>query len=410
MSSDVDKVLSVISKTISIIPIVKVNAAQGLSQLRKSLSAAEQDVIRRQEEMETLRQQLATPTIEVETSGNWYGFFFLSIYGTFVYLCPKQLSDRLISLLKIQVGALSKFVHSRTGDIKLVHLRNLTDALICTVAHLDASCQPINLNAISDALDQVLTAYQKDFVNITRQSVCDPVRSDSTIENEIQEIKIAHKKEIESLRHQYERQVKILRERIEYEEMRRKKAVEDLQTLNAMNDHSLTALKRTQEEILAEQRQNFEEQIAMLKEEHSAELNEEKEATRLALDAVQRSHEVEVKNMAEKLRNLGAALATYQASTSTEQPKCLENSQLDEKMALLLADKENHSLLSDMEVQNHGLHQELRKKDSIIDELRQRIQVLENQIAELNKNYEKEKTKGIFSLGLLKFIGLSKEG
>lgn len=47
-----------------------------------------------------------------------------------------------------------------------------------------------------------------------------------------------------------------------------------------MNDHSLTALKRTQEEILAEQRQNFEEQIAMLKEEHSAELNEEKEATR----------------------------------------------------------------------------------------------------------------------------------
>lgn len=40
---------------------------------------------------------------------------------------------------------------------------------------------------------------------------------------------------------------------------------------------------------------------------------------RLALDAVQRSHEVEVKNMAEKLRNLGAALATYQASTSTEQ-------------------------------------------------------------------------------------------
>lgn len=59
------------------------------------------------------------------------------------------------------MGALSKFVHSRTGDIKLVHLRNLTDALICTVAHLDASCQPINLNAISDALDQVLTAYQK---------------------------------------------------------------------------------------------------------------------------------------------------------------------------------------------------------------------------------------------------------
>lgn len=70
----------------------------------------------------------------------------------------------------------------------------------------------------------------------------------------------------------------------------------------------------------------------------------------------------------------------------------------------------NFFFFSDMEVQNHGLHQELRKKDSIIDELRQRIQVLENQIAELNKNYEKEKTKGIFSLGLLKFIGLSKEG
>lgn len=71
-----------------------------MSQLRKSLSAAEQDVIRRQEEMETLRQQLATPTIEVETSGNWYGFFFVYLWYfclfMVIYIEPNIYKDFLL--------------------------------------------------------------------------------------------------------------------------------------------------------------------------------------------------------------------------------------------------------------------------------------------------------------------------
>lgn len=38
--------------------------AQGLSQLRRSLTAAEEDIIRKREEMDTLQKQLATSTRE----------------------------------------------------------------------------------------------------------------------------------------------------------------------------------------------------------------------------------------------------------------------------------------------------------------------------------------------------------
>lgn len=41
-----------------------------------------------------------------------------------------------------------------------------------------------------------------------------------------------HNEEIESLKSKYEHQMKLLRERLEHEEHRRKKAQEELQTLN----------------------------------------------------------------------------------------------------------------------------------------------------------------------------------
>lgn len=47
-----------------------------------------------------------------------------------------------------------------------------------------------------------------------------------------------------------------------------------------MNDHSIAAMKKTHEELMEEQKRHFEEEIHLLKEEHDAELHEEKEATR----------------------------------------------------------------------------------------------------------------------------------
>lgn len=390
------------------------NDARGLSELRKSLTAAEQDVIKKQQEMETLRKQLITPTSEIEN----------------ITQCSPVIVDQLISLLKVQVGALSKFVHSTANVAGLGQLRQTTDALIRTVADLDeSSSKTTDLHPFENAVEQVSDAYQQLGVvlNVRRvdttdsqtnteeeyqprtQNINDEVQD---LENELEELQAAHADELESLRLQYEHQLKSLRERAEFEEQRRKKAQEELHTLNTMNDHSIAAMKKTHEELMEEQKRHFEEEIHLLKEEHDAELHEEKEATRLALDAVQRSHEAEIKSMGEKLRSLGSSLASSQPSTSSDsryesQPsrqskmleqmsaelaqlsalysaKCLENSQLDEKMSLLLADKENRSSSTDIEMQNRRLQRELRHKDTVIDELRQRIAALERQVADLS--------------------------
>ncbi|VDN08475.1 unnamed protein product [Thelazia callipaeda] len=188
--------------------------------------------------------------------------------------------------------------------------------------------------------------------------------------------------ELEELQSKFDHQLSLLRERLQHEEHRRKKAQEELQTINSLNDHSMTAMKKTHEELLEELRRHYEEQITTLRDEHVAELQEEKKATKMALDAVQRAHDAELKNIAEKVRTMSSCgtgtissgiMSSSQACTSVDirndiqstrqskmleqmstelaqlsalySAKCLENSQLDEKMSLLLADKENQSLL-----------------------------------------------------------------
>ncbi|VDM29293.1 unnamed protein product [Toxocara canis] len=81
------------------------------------------------------------------------------------------------------------------------------------------------------------------------------------------------------------------------------------------------------------------------------------------------------------LEQMSAELAQLSALYSA---KCLENSQLDEKMSVLLADKENRSSSTDLEMQNRRLQRELRQKETMIEELRQRIAVLERKVAELS--------------------------
>lgn len=57
-------------------------------------------------------------------------------------------------------------------------------------------------------------------------------------------------------------------------------AIFPIKIFQSLNDHSLSTMKKTHEEMLAEQRRQYEEQIAVLHEEHAAELQEEKKATR----------------------------------------------------------------------------------------------------------------------------------
>ncbi|VDN85819.1 unnamed protein product [Brugia pahangi] len=69
--------------------------AQGLSQLRRSLTAAEEDVIRKREEMETLRKQLATPTQEIDQQ------YEISIEYAELRQCVDQLIRRVAGLDEI---------------------------------------------------------------------------------------------------------------------------------------------------------------------------------------------------------------------------------------------------------------------------------------------------------------------
>ncbi|EJW78753.1 hypothetical protein WUBG_10337, partial [Wuchereria bancrofti] len=234
--------------------------AQGLSQLRRSLTAAEEDVIRKREEMETLRKQLATPTQEIDQQ--------YEINWCFVAFCTFQ-----------------------TGSIEYAELRQCVDQLIRRVAGLDEVTQmDSKMNLIEETLNDVSEAYeqvskvlirtqrevQEKEVHTEHSSPEDIADEVQDLENELEEIQTAHAEEMESMQSKYEYQLKLLRERLEHEEHRRKKAQEELQTLNSLNDHSLSTMKKTHEEMLAEQRRQYEEEIATLHKEHAAELQEEK--------------------------------------------------------------------------------------------------------------------------------------
>lgn len=123
-------------------------------------------------------------------------------------------------------------------------------------------------------------------------------------------------------------------------------------------------MKASYEETIDELRHQFDADLKKLRDEHYEELEDEKNATRLALDAVRRAHEEELQIAIEKLRRDQAATEAVSATADTNarqakvieqitaelstlsamySAKCLENSQLDEKMQTLLANKENET-------------------------------------------------------------------
>ncbi|MFH4981370.1 hypothetical protein AB6A40_008079 [Gnathostoma spinigerum] len=71
----------------------------------------------------------------------------------------------------------------------------------------------------------------------------------------------------------------------------------------AMNDPSLSVLKKSHGNMMDERSEHYEYEIAIVRREQKEELEEEEEATRFALNVVQRAHEAEHKNLSEKLRH-----------------------------------------------------------------------------------------------------------
>ncbi|VIO95577.1 Uncharacterized protein BM_BM17615 [Brugia malayi] len=189
-----------------------------------------------------------------------------TIILSILFAIYKQIVEQFTNLLKVQVGALSRFVHCQTGSIEYAELRQCVDQLIRRVAGLDEVTQmDSKMNLIEETLNNVSEAYEKvskvlirtqrevqeKEVHMEHSSPDDIADEVQDLENELEEIQAAHAEEMESMQSKYEYQLKLLRERLEHEEHRRKKAQEELQTLNSLNDHSLSTMKKTHEEMLS---------------------------------------------------------------------------------------------------------------------------------------------------------------
>uniref|UniRef100_A0A7E4W4K0 PACT_coil_coil domain-containing protein n=1 Tax=Panagrellus redivivus TaxID=6233 RepID=A0A7E4W4K0_PANRE len=393
-----------------------------LAKLRQCLTAAEADVIQRQNEMDILRRQYDPP---VSASGD-YRRPLSSVYSA-------DVSRRLVSLLKVQVGALSKVLHSSQSS-KFTVLRPSVDKLIRTVANLDENAEQA-IDKMENAFADVVAAYERlsSLIDYRRKDQIeagtmtdavetaavassstetadgfvdeDLIREIHVLEGELEDIQLVHSDEMESQKLDFERQLRALKERVEYEEASRRKLQEELQTLNSSNDQRIAAIKATYEDTIADLRSQFDIDLKKLRDEHQEELEDEKNATRLALDCVRRAHEEELVAATEKLRRehstemsnispngtggsdknakqmLDQMAAEIKSLSTMYTAKCLENSQLDEKMQALLADKENQTEREEMELHNRRMQRDIRQKDATIDELRLRICELERRLS-----------------------------
>lgn len=86
-----------------------------------------------------------------------------------------------------------------------------------------------------------------------------------------------------------------------------------------MNDHSLSTLKQSHDELIRTMRASFTREIEHLQASHEHELNDEKDATRRALDAVQRAHDAELKEQISKMR---ASITNAQQTTTESRNEC----------------------------------------------------------------------------------------
>uniref|UniRef100_A0A914YWD5 Uncharacterized protein n=1 Tax=Panagrolaimus superbus TaxID=310955 RepID=A0A914YWD5_9BILA len=366
--------------------------------------------------MDILRRQYEPSSDTSFSSGNYQ---ISHINTTPEYVYNLDVSRRLVSLLKVQVGALSKVLHSSQSS-KFALLRHSVDKLIRIVAGLDENIeQPID--KMETAFAEVVSAYEKlsslidyrtsecqdsgtmtEMSEIPGTSTEDLLREIQDLENELEDVQVNHSEEIEAQRLEYERQLRALKERVEHEENGRKKLQEELHTIHTSSEQRISALKESYDETIEELRMQFDSDLKKLQDEHYDELEDEKNATRLALDAVRRAHEEELQAAIEKLRrehtneltNSTADNATRDRQAKVIEQitselsnlsamysaKCLENSQMDEKMQTLLADKENQAERDEIELQNRRLQRELRQKETTIDELKARISALERRL------------------------------
>uniref|UniRef100_A0A183BQX1 CAP-Gly domain-containing protein n=1 Tax=Globodera pallida TaxID=36090 RepID=A0A183BQX1_GLOPA len=340
---------------------------------------------------------------------------------------PVEISQRLVSLLKVQAGALSKVLHSSHSiSERIAPLRRQVDGLIRTVAGIDENV-PQTAKRMENAFDEVVSAYEK-LSTLLAGSLLEGEEDSSTsrvtllqeiheLENEMDDMQVtSHSEEMERQRSECEHQLRLLRERVDHEEAGRKRLQTELETINtarSSNEERVAEQRTAHDATVRELRAEFDRQLGTLLEEHNRELEDEKKATKLALDAVHRMHDEEVQMLSEKLRTLQqrtlqleqqrktSSDATAKGMALDERPKneiekmsielnnlsalysakCLENSKLDEEMQKILREREQKSAnSSSLDALNKRLQRELRQKEQSVEELRQQISWLEKKL------------------------------
>ncbi|KAL3108579.1 hypothetical protein niasHT_015501 [Heterodera trifolii] len=409
-----------------------------ISKLRQCLTAAEAELAKQQEAMDMMKHRLdeygsgnnSSSTSTDVTSPTKIGTAPTRRTTADLDKFPVEISQRLVSLLKVQAGALSKVLHSaaHSHSDKIAPLRRQVDTLIRTVAGIDENA-PQTAKRMEGAFDEVVNAYEKlstllesplldgrdgeDSASASKVTLLQEIHE---MESEMEDMQTSHYEEMERQRMECEHQLRLLRERVEHEEAGRKRLQAELETINtarSSNEQRVAEQRTAHEAMVRELRAEFDRQLDALMAEHKRELEEEKKATKLALDAVHRMHDEEVQSLNDKLRTLQQR--TVQLEHQQQKPlspeakgmaaeefptndiekmsmelnnlsalysaKCLENSKLDEEMQKMLREREQKSAnANNLDAVNKRLQRELRQKEQSIDDLRQQIAWLEKKL------------------------------
>ncbi|TKR59737.1 hypothetical protein L596_029369 [Steinernema carpocapsae] len=115
--------------------------SKSLTQLRQSLNDAEAEIIRKQYEMDALREKLTSP-------------------ADLVQHCPVELTNRLVNLLQVQAAGISKFLHT-TENNKFSSLRPMVDSLIMKVADVSGDPETVSYDQLEMGFNDVIRCYEK---------------------------------------------------------------------------------------------------------------------------------------------------------------------------------------------------------------------------------------------------------
>uniref|UniRef100_A0AC35TUF8 PH domain-containing protein n=1 Tax=Rhabditophanes sp. KR3021 TaxID=114890 RepID=A0AC35TUF8_9BILA len=377
------------------------NASNQLAHLRKCLTVAETDIIKKQEEMEELREQLGN-------SGNKIVI---------------EARTRMLNLARLQVTSLSKILLSAEGH-QWFSLKQCADNIMRNVAPLDIDDGDVD-NKLESIFQNISQAYGmlNDLIGGKNDVREKGVNTDGPFQNsgdeaalyaeieelegELEEIQKIHNDELTEISKEFESKMRQFKQRLDNEEHTKRKLQDELQALlNNNESHSHAALSRTYDEKMAMLTSEFDKEIDKLKNQHALDLEDEQEATKLALDVVKRTHDEELDMLNEKLEKalhklqqplkecpsfddshttalINQMSSEIQNLSSLYSSKCFENSQLDEK--LLLAEKEC-SNLADIEMHNKKLIREIQQRDQTADGLKIKVSILEKKLIQMGEN------------------------